>query len=193
MFNIIKIIIREYFALFKKLIKLSKLKQRSKNSLIRIPTELSYNDIENIIISNKVLIDKHSVIRILNDCKLTIEENTYVGPFCHISGTMNHIKIGKNVLISDRVFISTTNHNYENVNIPPNKQGFSSKGDIIINDECLIGIGVSILSGTQIGEHSIIGANSVVTSNIPPFSVAAGNPAKVIKYYDFKLGKWINK
>jgi acetyltransferase-like isoleucine patch superfamily enzyme len=49
----------------------------------------------------------------------------------------------------------------------------------------------SILAGVHIGEHVVVGAGSVVTKDIPPFSVVVGNPAKIIKKYDFQVKKWI--
>ena len=168
-----------------------KLKNKFKGSLIKYPIEIKFSDINNIHISKNVVISSNVVLRILNTCKLFIGEGTYIGPNCHIAGTKNNIKIGRDVLISDRVFISTTEHRYEDVTKPINQQGFISKGDIVIDDECLMGIGSVILTGVKIGKHSIIGANSVVTHSIPSYSVAVGNPASVIKRYSSKQKKWL--
>ena len=131
------------------------------------------------------------ILRILDKCKLYIGKNTYVGSHCHIAGTKNKIMIGENVLIADKVFITTVDYIYTDVNKPIMFQGFSSKGDVIINDECWIGINSSILSGVTIGKHSIIGANSVVTRDIPSYSIAVGNPARVIKRYISQEKRWL--
>ena len=163
-----------------------------KNAVIKYPIEITFSDVDNIYLSKNVSIYSNVVLRILNNCTLFIGEGTYIGPNCHIAGTKNNIKIGKDVLIADRVFISTTNYLYEDITKPIKSQGFISKGDVIIGDECWIGIGSSILSGVKIGKHSVIGANSVVNHDIPSYSVAVGNPARVIKRYDFKAKKWLS-
>jgi len=62
---------------------------------------------------------------------------------------------------------------------------------IIIEDECWIGANAVITAGVTIGKHSVIAAGSVVTKNIPPYSVAVGNPARVIKQYNFETKQWL--
>ena len=65
--------------------------------------------------------------------------------------------------------------------LPPRHRPLHSKGNIVIEDFVSVGEGVVILGGVTIGHHSIIGANAVITKDIPPYSVVIGNPAKVIK------------
>ena len=180
-----------HFISLRKLQKLLKLRVRFRKSVIKIPLELSFSNLDNIHIGDEVVIDTYCVLRILNDCTLFIGEGTYIGPFCHISGTQNKIVIGRKVTIADRVFISTTHHRYGDPSRPIREQGYFSKGDVIIGDGAWIGIGACILSGVQIGKGSVIGANSVVTHNIPSYSVAAGSPARVIKRYDFSSKRWL--
>ena len=169
-----------------------RIKLKFKNSTIRNPLQVAYSDLNNIHISNNVFIDVKSTIRIMNECKLHIGEGTYIGPFSHMSGTKREIIIGKYVLIAPRVYITTTNYNYEDIKTPIIKQGYVSKGDVVIGDGSWIGIGSCILSGTKIGNNSVIGSNSVVTKNIPPFSVAVGSPARVVKQYNDNEKKWLN-
>ena len=73
---------------------------------------------------------------------------------------------------------------YKSLIITPHERQLYSKGKIIIEDNVWIGDKVTILSGVKIGIGSIIGANSVVTKDIPPYSIAAGVPSKIIKRYD---------
>lgn len=104
-------------------------------------------------------------------------------PYNHIS-CINKIEIGNNVLTGRWVTICDNNHgdtSFESVSLPPLKRKMTSNGPIIIGDNVWIGDKVSILSGVKIGYNSIIGANSVVTKDVPPFCVAVGIPAKVIK------------
>ena len=72
------------------------------------------------------------------------------------------------------------------------EQGTIEKGPVRIGRNSWIGIRCSILSGVTIGEHSVIGAGSIVTHDVPPFSIAAGVPARVIKKYNFETQKWEN-
>ncbi|MBE5850459.1 MAG: acyltransferase [Lachnospiraceae bacterium] len=69
------------------------------------------------------------------------------------------------------------------------EQPFST-GKVIIRDGCWLGSRVSVLAGVTIGKRCIIGTNSVVTNDIPPFSIAAGIPARVIKRWNFETHKW---
>ena len=102
---------------------------------------------------------------------------------CHI-GCINEIKIGSRVLIASRVYISDHSHGgttVQDLAVPPNERLLHSKGPVVIEDDVWLGEGVAVMPGVRIGHSSIIGANSVVTKDIPSNSVAAGAPARVIK------------
>jgi acetyltransferase-like isoleucine patch superfamily enzyme len=102
----------------------------------------------------------------------------------------NRIDIGKNVLIADRCCVLDSEHDYKDISRPILLQKMT-EGAVKIEDDCWIGINVVILPDVTIGRHSVIGANSVVTMNVPQYSVVCGIPARVIKQYDSKEGKWI--
>ena len=93
---------------------------------------------------------------------------------------MESIKIGSYVMIGAGTNIYDSSYIYDNVNIPIKMQG-SKTSPVVIEDDVWIGANCTILMGVTIGAHSIIGANSVVTKSIPPYSIAVGVPAKVIK------------
>lgn len=101
-----------------------------------------------------------------------------------------NIIIGDNVLVASNVFICDYNHGTDNLDIPyvNNRLDISS---VIISDGVWIGQNSIILSGVKIGEKSVIGAGSVVTKDVLPYTIVAGNPAKPIKKYDFELKQWI--
>jgi len=109
---------------------------------------------------------------------------------------MKSMKIGSNVLFASNVFISDHTHgNYsgKNQSSPfqaPNDREITCQ-DVEIGDRVWIGENVAILMGVSIGESSIIGANSVVTKNIPAFSIAVGSPARVIKAWDKSIEQWV--
>lgn len=100
--------------------------------------------------------------------------------------SINDIEIGDNVLTGKWVLITDHSHGsttYMDAIIPPNSRKLISKGRVRIGNNVWIGDKVTVLPNVKIGEGSIIGANSVITKDIPPYSVAVGNPAKVIKVF----------
>lgn len=106
--------------------------------------------------------------------------NTLIGP----------VHIGNDVRLAQNVVLSGLNHNYREIDSPIHKQGVSTK-PIVVEDESWIGANVVIVPGVTIGKHSIVAAGSVVTKNVPPYSVAAGNPARLLKQFDFNTKQWI--
>lgn len=120
--------------------------------------------------------------------KLIVQQGATIGRFVHIVA-IDEVVIEKNVLIADKVYISDNLHGYTNPSIAIKEQPILFKGKVFIGDNSWIGENVSII-GAKIGKHCVIGANSVVTRDIPSFSVAVGNPAKVIKKYNFEMKIW---
>jgi maltose O-acetyltransferase len=80
------------------------------------------------------------------------------------------------------VVIMTNGHAYENPNIPINQQGATLRKPVVIGNDVWIGTRVVIMPGVTIGNGAVIGAGAIVTKSIPPFAVAAGVPAKVVKW-----------
>jgi acetyltransferase-like isoleucine patch superfamily enzyme len=74
--------------------------------------------------------------------------------------------------------------------LPINRQKVTT-APIVVEDECWIGANAVVTAGVTVGKHSIVAAGAVVTKNIPPYSVAVGNPARVIKQYDFEKKEWV--
>ena len=91
------------------------------------------------------------------------------------------VTIGKYCMLGPEIVFYTNNHNTDRIDIPMCQQGFKSPRPIVIEDDCWIGRRVIILPGVTIGRGSIIGAGAVVSKSIPPYSVAVGNPARVVK------------
>lgn len=114
---------------------------------------------------------------------LVIGENVCFNFRCHV-GVINKVVIGNNVLIGSNVLITDHAHGYSDasdIDMPPYQRLLYSKGPVIIEDNVWIGENVSILPNVTIGHNSVIGANSVVTKDLPPYSVAVGNPVKILK------------
>ena len=116
--------------------------------------------------------------------ELIIGNNTRFNYNCHI-GCCNKIIIGNNVLIGSNVLIIDHQHgnlsSRQDISAPPENRELISSGPVIIEDNVWIGENVCILPGVKIGKNSVVGASSVVTKNIPEYSIAVGNPAKIIR------------
>lgn len=121
--------------------------------------------------------------------KIIIGDATWVGKYCSFAA-IHKIQIGKNVLFAGNVHITDHSHGYEDISRPIAPQRLISKGPVIIDDNCWLGFNCEILSGVHIGEHSIVAARAVVTKDVPAYSIVAGNPAKVVKQYNFQSKKW---
>ncbi len=128
-------------------------------------------------------IDNHNPI-------LNIGDDVYIGRFFHIV-SVRRVVIEKDVLIADKVYISDNLHEYKDIQIPVSQQPVIFKGDVVIKEGAWIGENVSII-GACIGRNSVVAANSVVTKDIPDYSVCAGVPAKIIKKYCFERNEWIS-
>lgn len=106
--------------------------------------------------------------------------NTVIGP----------VHIGNHTNIAQGVTISGLNHIFHDVTKTIAEQGVSTSL-IQIGDDVWIGANAVILAGVEIGQHCVIAAGSIVTRSVPPYSICAGNPAKIIKQYDFEKKEWI--
>ena len=99
------------------------------------------------------------------------------------------VTIGNDVMLAQNIVLSGLNHGYQDISIVPHKQPVT-KNKITIEDEVWIGANSVVVAGVTIGKHSIIAAGSIVNKDIPPYSVAAGNPAKIIKQYNPQNDVW---
>lgn len=122
--------------------------------------------------------------------RLEIGTGTTIGHFNHIYATES-IKIGRNVLTADRVYISDNLHSYQDITTPILKQPIKQIAHVEIGDGSWLGEGVCVI-GAKIGKGCVIGANAVVTKDIPDYSVAVGIPAKIIKRYNHQTKQWEN-
>ncbi|WP_222845120.1 acyltransferase [Halomonas nanhaiensis] len=100
------------------------------------------------------------------------------------------VSIEDNVGFGPNVFINDASHGLGSVNVAFKYQPLSGPYPITIGKGCWIGANVVIMPGVNIGMYSVIGANSVVTKNIPAYSIAVGAPAKVIKQWNMEAQTW---
>lgn len=119
--------------------------------------------------------------RDLPNAGIWIGENCVIGPYNIIMGH-GGTHIGNNVIIAPRVSILPVNHNYDDASQPIREQGLDTQG-IVIEDDVWIGAGAILLDGVRVGKGSVVGAGSVITRDVPPYSLVAGSPAKLIKQW----------
>lgn len=96
------------------------------------------------------------------------------------------IEIGDHVMFANGCFVGDADHRYDDPDKPITWQGFKPRGPVRIGSNCWLGVGVVVTGGVTIGDRAVIGANSVVTRDIPPGVIAAGAPAKVIREIEFR-------
>lgn len=159
--------------------------KRGKGSIIRRKTRLD------IIPSKKIIIGKKSVIEdytIINNGMGDI----FIGDYTHVTSRVKlvgPVTLGNYVTIGSGAQITGLTHNYLDVTRPIAKQGVTPNRTIV-EDDVWIGGNSCINQGITIGTHSIIASGSVVTKNVPPYSVVGGNPARILRKYDFEKQEW---
>ena len=159
--------------------------KKGKDAVIRYNTRMDVFPFNNFKIGPKSIIEKYATINNgVGD--VLIGSNTGIGLNNVIIGP---VTIGDNVMLAQNIVISGLNHGYEDVSIPPRQQKVTTK-QIIIEDDVWVGANTVITAGVTIGRHAVIGAGSVVTKNIPGYTVAVGNPARIIKEYNFENNCW---
>jgi lipopolysaccharide O-acetyltransferase len=126
---------------------------------------------------------------------IVIGNNVFISRWSHIAAT-RLVKIGDGVLIGSKVLITDHQHGdyaesiRQDILVSPAQRRLTSNLETIIGNNVWLGDGVIVMPGVKIGEGSVIGANSVVTHDIPPFTVAAGIPATALKKFDPTTQKW---
>jgi len=159
--------------------------KKGKNSRICRFTRMDVMPFNNFVLGNDSTIEDFTTINngvgdvLIGDRVRIGMSNVLIGP----------VTIGNDVMLAQNIVLSGLNHGYEDIKIVPHKQPVTKK-KITLEDEVWIGANSVVVAGVTIGKHSVIAAGSVVTKNIPPYSVAVGNPARVIKQYNPKTGIW---
>jgi acetyltransferase-like isoleucine patch superfamily enzyme len=100
---------------------------------------------------------------------------------------VERVEIGEHCMIANGCVITDGNHRFADPDQPVPWQGFTTKGPTVIGDNVWLGANVVVTSGVTIGRRCVIGSNSVVTRDIPPYSIAAGAPATVLKTISYDV------
>lgn len=184
LFMLVEKINKNIYKLFQSIINKIRFKSFGSKSIIYKPDRIVGSS--NISIGNEVYIQKHARIECVTnyagvkfDSALSIGDGTTIEERCHIvsAGVLN---IGKGCMISADVFISDCNHG-----LLPNIKFIDQPLEVkqtTVGNHCFIGIGAKILPGVTLNDNCVVGANSVVTHDVPQNSIVAGVPAKIIGY-----------
>lgn len=131
-------------------------------------------------LGNGVHLHRDSIIETGQGGSVIIGDHTHIQPRCQFSGYKGSIRIGRGVQIAPYCAFYPYDHSFE-PNHLISEQPIYSKGDIVIGDDAWLGVGVCVLDGARIGKGAVIGAGSVVTGDIPDYSIAFGVPTRVMK------------
>ena len=155
-----------------------------------------YDNMERISIGAETYIARSTLLQAVvkyrgldHDPHLVIGEHVYVGNGCTIS-CCQELVIEDRVVVGDNVYIADGRHGYEDVTMGVAQQPLV-KGKIRIGNGAWIGYGAFIAHKLEIGEHAVVGANSVVTKSVPAYTAVAGSPAVPIKRYDLAAQQWV--
>ena len=158
---------------------------RGKGSLIRRRTRIDIFPFNKFALGSESTIEDFCTVNngvgdvIIGDSSRIGLGSVLIGP----------VTVGDQVILAQNIVVSGLNHTYTDINVPIRLQKVTTS-PIVISDEVWIGANAVITAGVTIGKHSVIAAGAVVTKNIPPYCVAVGNPAKVIKQYNFETQEW---
>ncbi len=139
-----------------------------------------------------VRIGAHAVLEALvpdRGVTLRIGDGAYIGHLARITA-VTEVVIGDEAMLADRVYVSDTGHVYEDVTRPIKRQGLRDGRRVEIGRGAWLGIGAVVVGDLRIGEGSVVGANAVVTQDVPDFTVVAGNPARVVRRHDGDGWHW---
>jgi acetyltransferase-like isoleucine patch superfamily enzyme len=135
-------------------------------------------------VGEHVLLEPHVWLTAPGDARLRIGGGTFLNIGVMVA-SVDLVEIGEHCMFANGCFVTDGNHRFDDPDRPVPWQGFSTKGPTRVGDNVWCGANVVITSGVTVGHRSVIGANSVVTSDIPPFSLAAGVPARVLREIDY--------
>ena len=144
-------------------------------------------------LQNNVTINRdcwiHALGSVARNPSIVIGPNTGVGMGATISAAKSVI-LGKEVMLARNVYISDHSHAYGDPNVPISLQGITEPKGVLIDDGAWLGQNVCILPGVRVGKGAIVGANSVVTRDVPDLSIAVGAPAVIVKQYNAVTQQW---
>jgi acetyltransferase-like isoleucine patch superfamily enzyme len=158
-----------------------------------IARNVQFLGVNNIEIGTNCTIGENSTFTV-NDrddkkVRLKIGKNTYIGRNNFFS-VGRYVKVGTYCIFGNNCSLICSDHIFDSPLTPYASSGNSYDKRIYVGVNCWFGHGVTVIGDVKIGHGCIIGANTLITKNIPPFSMVVGNPARIIKTFNFGTNKW---
>jgi acetyltransferase-like isoleucine patch superfamily enzyme len=135
-------------------------------------------------IGEHVLLEPHVWLTAPGDARIRIGAGSFLNIAVMVA-SVSLVEIGEHCMLANGCFVSDGSHRFDDPDRPVPWQGFTSEGPTRIGDNVWCGANVVVTSGVTVGERCVIGANSVVTGDIPSHSIAAGAPARVIREVEY--------
>lgn len=162
------------------------LHQRGRQSRIRWSTRLDVVPFNPFSLGYQSIIEDFSTVNngmgpvTIGDRTLIGMNNVLIGP----------LRIGNDVILAQNIVLSGLNHGYQDVGTPIRDQPCTT-AEIVVEDEVWIGANSVITAGVRIGRHAVVAGGSVVTKDVPPYTIVGGNPARPLKAYEAETGQWL--
>lgn len=136
-----------------------------------------------VYLAENVHLYRWSIVELGNgEGNLRIGSHTYIQSGCILNAFEGSIIIGDNCMIGAHCAFAPYQHGFADINRPMREQALTSKGDIVLEADVWLGLNVVVMDGVTIGQGAIVGAGSVVTKDIPPYAIAGGVPARVMRF-----------
>lgn len=159
---------------------------RGRRSIVRRRTRLDVVPFNAFTLGQESVIEDFSTVNNgmgavhIGDRTLVGMSNVLIGP----------LRIGNDVIMAQHVVLSGLNHGYQNVQVPIRDQPCTT-AEIVVEDAVWIGANAIITAGTRIGKHAVVAGGSVVTKDVPAYTVVGGNPARPLRRYDPSIQQWV--
>ena len=162
------------------------LHQRGRQSRIRWSTRLDLVPFNSFSLGSQSIIEDFSTVN--NGMgPVTIGDRTLIGMSNVLIGPL---RIGNDVILAQNIVLSGLNHGYQDAGVPIRDQPCTT-AEIVVEDEVWIGANSVITAGVRIGRHAVVAGGSVVTKDVPPYTIVGGNPARPLKAYEAETGQWL--
>lgn len=127
-------------------------------------------------------LQRFAILEMIQGGSITIGQGTHVQSGCNLTAAKGSIRIGDNVQLAPRCALYPYQHGFASREAPIVRQPITTRGDIVIEDDAWLGVGVIVLDGVTIGRGAVVGAGAVVTESVSPYAIAVGVPARVIGF-----------